>query len=228
MGDPPDRGTGGLHVRGNGMIRRTQAPKTPSSRPPLRRRRRPVMPMVRRAARWSGLLALAGLAYGGFALSRSPDRDVLLAEAADRVVAATASLGLVVEDVEVEGRETTDSSMIMTALAARRGASILAVDLWRAKAELEKLPWVRSAAIERRLPRTLHVRLSERRPLPLWEHAGKQHLVTRPAAAGTPKPAPAAPAGGGDPARRLDPLRPPAAGRRRYRRRPRRRAGRDA
>src|ERR1051325_1332759 len=95
MGDPPDRRTGGLPVRGHGMIRRTQAPKTPSSRPPPRRRRRPVMQTVRRAARWSGLLALAGLAYGGFARSRSPDRDTLLAEAADRVVAATASLGLV-------------------------------------------------------------------------------------------------------------------------------------
>ena len=161
------------------MIRRTQAPKTPSSRLPPRRRRRPVMPMVRRAARWSALLALAGLAYGGFALSRSPDRDTLLAEAADRVVAATASLGMVVEDIEVEGRETTDASIIMTALATRRGAPILAVDLWQAKAELEKLPWVRSAAIERRLPRTLHVRLTERRPLALWQHAGKQHLIDR-------------------------------------------------
>src|SRR4051812_16362110 len=130
MGDPPGRGTGNLHVRGNGMIRRTQAPKTPSTRLPPRRRR-PVMPMVRRATRWLALLALAGLAYGGFALSRSPDRDTLFAEAADRVVAATASLGMVVEDVEVEGRETTDASMIMTALAARRGAPILAVDLWR-------------------------------------------------------------------------------------------------
>jgi cell division protein FtsQ len=165
-----------LHVRGNGMIRRTQAPKTPSSRLP-RRRRRPVMPVVRRAARWSALLALAGLAYGGFALSRSPDRDVLLGEAADRVVAATASLGMVVEDIEVEGRETTDASMVVTALAARRGTPILAVDLWRAKAELEKLPWVRSAAIERRLPQTLYVRLTERRPLALWQHAGKQHLI---------------------------------------------------
>jgi len=85
----------------------------------------------------------------------------------------------VVEDIEVEGRETTDASIIMTALATRRGAPILAVDLWQAKAELEKLPWVRSAAIERRLPRTLHVRLTERRPLALWQHAGKQHLIDR-------------------------------------------------
>ena len=137
------------------------------------------MPMLRRAVRWSALIALAGLAYGGFALSRSPDRDALLAEAADRAVAATASLGLVVDEIEVEGRETTDGATIMAALAAGRGTPILAVDLWRTKAELEKLPWVRSAAVERRLPRTLYVRLTERRPLALWQHAGKQHVIDR-------------------------------------------------
>ena len=115
----------------------------------------------------------------GFALSRSPGRDALLAEAADRAVAVTASLGMVVDDIEVEGRETTESAMIMAALAAGRGTPILAVDLWRAKTELEKLPWVRSAAIERRLPHTLHVRLTERRPLALWQHEGKQHVIDR-------------------------------------------------
>ncbi len=161
------------------MIKRRQAPKAPSSRPPLRRRRRPIVPMLRRAVRWSGLVALAGLVYGGFALSRSPSRDALLADAADRVIAVTASLGMVVEDIEVEGRETTDAAMIIGSLSARRGTPILAVDLWRAKAELEKLPWIRSAAIERRLPHTLHVRLTERRPLALWQHEGKQELIDR-------------------------------------------------
>src|SRR3954454_1661524 len=118
MGDPTDRRTSGLHVRRNGMIKPTQAPKAPSSRPVPRRRRRPVMPILRRAARWSALVALAGLAYGGVAPSRSPSRDSLFAEAADRAVAATAALGMVVDDIEVEGRETTDSAMIMAALAA--------------------------------------------------------------------------------------------------------------
>jgi cell division protein FtsQ len=137
------------------------------------------MPMLRRVVRWSALIGLAGLVYGGFALSRSPTRDGLLAEAADRAVAATASLGLVVDDIEVEGRETTDGAMIMAALAAGRGTPILAVDLWRTKAELEKLPWVRSAEIGRRLPHTLHVRLTERRPMALWQHGGKQQLIDR-------------------------------------------------
>jgi cell division protein FtsQ len=161
------------------MITRNHASRGLSSRPPPRRRRRPIRPVLRRAARWSALVALAGLAYGGFALSQSPNRDALLAEARERAVAATAALGMVVENIEVEGRETTDAAMIMAALAAGRGTPILAVDLWRAKAELERLPWVRSAAIERRLPDTLHVRLTERRPLALWQHEGKQRLIDR-------------------------------------------------
>ena len=162
------------------MIRRTQAPKTPPSRPPPRRRRRPVLPMLRRAARWSALLALAGLAYGGVrAEPVAGSRQALLAEAADRVVAATASLGLVVNDIEVEGRETTDAATIMAALAA--GAARRSSRSVRAgrKQQLENLPWVRSAAIERRLPGTLHVRLTERRPLALWQHDGKQELIDR-------------------------------------------------
>jgi cell division protein FtsQ len=103
----------------------------------------------------------------------------MLAAAADRAIAASAGLGLVVTDIEVEGRETTDPATIMRALAADRGTPILAVSPSHAKQQLESLPWVRSAAIERRLPHTLFVRLVERRPLAVWQHGGKQELIDR-------------------------------------------------
>jgi hypothetical protein len=45
------------------MIKRAQAPKSASVRPSQRRRRRPIMPMLRRALRWSALVALAGLEF---------------------------------------------------------------------------------------------------------------------------------------------------------------------
>ena len=38
---------------------------------------------------------------------------------------------------------------------------------------------MRSAAIERRLPGTLFVRLVERHPLAVWQHDGKQELIDR-------------------------------------------------
>jgi cell division protein FtsQ len=137
------------------------------------------MPTVRRVALWTVVLLLIAGAYGGFVLSRLPLGEALFAEAVDRAVAASAALGLVVDNIEVEGRETTDAATIMAALAAERGTPILAIRPSRAKEQLEKLPWVRSAAIERRLPGTLYVRLVERRPLAVWQHDGKHQLIDR-------------------------------------------------
>lgn len=134
---------------------------------------------MRRAAAWVLLVVLAAGLYGALMLSRLPIGQAILVEAADRALAASAALGLVVDDIEVEGRETTDAATIMAALAARRGTPILAVSPSRAKEQLESLPWVRSAAIERRLPGTIFVRLVERHPLAVWQHAGKQELIDR-------------------------------------------------
>lgn len=157
------------------MIKRA---KRPAPAPPPRRRRR-LGPALRRITRGALLMLVVAGAYGGFVLSRLPAGQAILAEAADRALALSASLGLVVTNIEVEGRETTDAATILAALAADRGTPILAVRPSRAKEQLEKLPWVRSAAIERRLPGTLLVRLVERRPLAVWQHHGRQELIDR-------------------------------------------------
>src|SRR5262245_56705828 len=104
MGNPPDREPGGGHGRRNRMISR--AKKRPASAPPTPRRRRPIMPALRRTALWTALLLLIAGVYGGFVLRHLPAGQAILAEAADRVVAASAALGLVVSNIEVEGRET--------------------------------------------------------------------------------------------------------------------------
>jgi cell division protein FtsQ len=135
--------------------------------------------MVRRAVLWALPVVLAAGGYGAVTLSRLPSGQALLSAAADRTLAATASLGLVVSNIQVEGRETTEAATILAALSAQRGTPILAVSPSRAKQQLERLPWVRSATIERRLPGTLVVRLVERHPLAVWQHAGKQELIDR-------------------------------------------------
>jgi cell division protein FtsQ len=120
---------------------------------------------------------LAGGLYAAFQLSRSPLGQSAMEYAADRMLAGTARLGLVVTDVKVEGRETTDRETILAALGAGPGTPILAMSPRRAKEQLEALPWVRSAVVERRLPDTLYVRLVERKPLALWQHGGKLELI---------------------------------------------------
>jgi len=147
---------------------------------PVPRRARPgrLSALLRRSGLWVGIpVLLAGGIYGAVQLNRSSLGQLALQYVADRMLDGTARLGLVVTDVKVEGRETTDSETILAALGARPGTPILAMSPKRAKDQLEALPWVRSAVVERRLPDTLYVRLVERRPLALWQHGGKLELI---------------------------------------------------
>jgi cell division protein FtsQ len=129
---------------------------------------------------WVCIPALvAGGVYGAAQLSRSPIGQKALQYATDRLLDGTARLGLVVADIRVEGRETTDRETILGALGAAPGTPILAMSPSWAREQLEALPWVRSAVVERRLPDTLCVRLVERKPLALWQHGGKLELIDR-------------------------------------------------
>lgn len=161
-----------------GAAAATAADAAPPS-PRRRRRRRALAPSVWRTLRILLVLLILAAAYGAYALNGTPQGQALLAATEDQALAATASLGLVVEDIEVEGRKTTDAATIKAALAADRGTPIFAVSPSRAQRQLESLPWVRSATIERRLPSTLLVRLVEREPLALWQHDGKIDLIDR-------------------------------------------------
>jgi cell division protein FtsQ len=135
---------------------------------------------VRRFGLWIAVpVLLAGGLYAAVQLSRSPLGQSALQFAGDRILDGTARLGLVVADIQVEGRETTDRATVLTALGAGPGTPILAISPRRAKEQLETLPWVRSAAVERRLPDTLYVRLVERKPLAIWQHGGKIELIDR-------------------------------------------------
>jgi cell division protein FtsQ len=151
-----------------------------SAAPPSRLRRNVRTARLRRIG-WRLAVAVIAAATicGGvwFGMSRTGSAD--RQRVAARLLGASADIGLKVADIRVEGRETTDRETILTALGAGLGTPILAVDPVRARQQLEALPWVRSAAIERRLPDTLIVRLVERKPLALWQHNGKLDLIDR-------------------------------------------------
>jgi cell division protein FtsQ len=146
----------------------------------LRRPRRAGSALRRRCLMWVGIPLI--LAAGAFAATHgheAPSGAALLDGASRRLLEASAALGFRVVDIRVEGRETTDRETILDALGARPGIPIFAVDPARAKQQLESLPWVRSAVIERRLPDTIYVRLVEREPMALWQHGGKLDLIDR-------------------------------------------------
>ncbi|HEX9647156.1 MAG TPA: cell division protein FtsQ/DivIB [Alphaproteobacteria bacterium] len=152
------------------------------------RARRPAQGRSRRR-RWVGwlaplgrrrslaALALLGLAGGAAYGWASGLVARALAEAGRAAVAATADAGLVVREILVEGRVHAPPEALRAALGVGRGDPLLAVDAAAVRARLEALGWVRRAAVERRLPDMLYVRLVERRPVALWQHRRKLHLV---------------------------------------------------
>jgi cell division protein FtsQ len=140
-------------------------------------RRLPRAPWHGRAgAAGAAVLALIGtgwwLHHNGF-IARAA------ATAEQHVLAWTGRCGLAVGDIEVEGRHRVSRDAILEALGIGSGTPILAVDPVDAKRRLETIAWIRSAAVERRMPDTIYVRLVERRPLALWQRQGKLVVIDR-------------------------------------------------
>ena len=109
------------------------------------------------------------------------------AVASTRAVAEfSGRLGLRVTDVLVEGRNRADRQRILDALRVDRDMPILAFDAFAARGRLQQLEWIETVTISRRLPGTIYVRVSEYRPIAVWQHDGEITLINE---AGDPIPA---------------------------------------
>jgi len=97
----------------------------------------------------------------------------------ERLGNATAAVGLRVRDIVIEGRQKTPEALLRAALGVHSGDPILAFSVADAKARLETINWVQSATVERLLPGTIMVRLTERSPIAVWQHDGKFALIDR-------------------------------------------------
>src|SRR5581483_5673579 len=108
-------------------IGRTSQARAPRRRLAVARRPRRRMPRELRRAILIATPALIGAAiYGLVILGRTAPGAALYQKAEAGAIGLTAKLGLVVTDIEVTGRQTTDASTIMEALGATRGTPILA------------------------------------------------------------------------------------------------------
>ena len=149
------------------------APITPS--PPRRG-----SPRLKRLRRISARLALLAAIAGAPAWAWETGRlDPAVAAARQWAGNLWPALHLTVAELRVNGRGRTSQSAIQAALDIHRGAPILGVDLERAKERLEALPWIASAAVERKLPDTIHVQIVERIAVGRWRRRGRVLLVDR-------------------------------------------------
>lgn len=89
----------------------------------------------------------------------------------------TAGMGFTVKNIMVEGRRHADPDTIKAIVNVEKGDPLFSFDPDAAQAMIEKISWVRSAQVERRLPDTIYIRLEERQPMALWQRDGKITVI---------------------------------------------------
>lgn len=103
--------------------------------------------------------------------ARGRRRLRMLAVVVGLVLAAFVAFGVsrsplfAVERIAVEGASTTDEAAILDVVGIDDGDPILYVDLAAAARRIEALPWIATAEVERNLPRTVRITVTERTPI---------------------------------------------------------------
>jgi cell division protein FtsQ len=149
--------------------------------PPGGTLRRPGKRLSGPSARWlrrgfkAGIVVaacvIAGLAWRSGRLETTAER------AASRGVMLLAECGFRVEEVDVSGRIHTDPKALLDVAGLSRGNPILGFNPEEIRRRIETLPWVESAAVERRLPHTVAITVMERTPIALWQHNAHISLI---------------------------------------------------
>ena len=70
-----------------------------------------------------------------------------------------------IQQIDVQPNGIIGAETLRRFAHVKPGANLLALDLNRVKRDLELVPWIQSAAVERVLPRTLILRVTEREPI---------------------------------------------------------------
>lgn len=91
--------------------------------------------------------------------------------------AVSSRAGLILARYEVRGQRYTTEREIVAALAIEQGTPLLSIDLTAARARVERLPWVKSALVERVLPDSLSIEVTERRAAAVWSMPERDRLI---------------------------------------------------
>ncbi len=97
----------------------------------------------------------------------------------ERFGSLAALAGFRVRNVIILGRDHTPPALLRAALGVRPGDPTFGISLAAARERVESLAWVKSAVIERRLPGTIVVSLTERRPFAIWQNGGRFTVIDR-------------------------------------------------
>ena len=81
------------------------------------------------------------------------------------------------DDVMLVGHKRTSLEAVLDALQIAPHQQMNTIDFDAKKRDLEKLPWVRHAIIERKLPNKLKITILEKTPIARWQNQGEYFLL---------------------------------------------------
>lgn len=161
-GPPKKRGPG----KGGG---RRNAPATPGKMAVLGR-----MDLSPRAV----MIAIAaGVVVLGGVLATGARAERIGASFSNSLHGATASMGLKLARVDIEGESPEANAAIRRAINLYAGQPMTGIDLDQVRQRVETVGWVKSARVERLLPDRLVVSVVEHDRLAIWQSGGRNLVV---------------------------------------------------
>ncbi len=150
-------------------------PVKKAHRQPLSAQLATVLPMqedtIRRSGNWLILGLLAAMVIAASMMLRLPQM------AAWQVGEGIGQLGFTVERVEIQGIDQMERLPVYAVALDQPSMAMPNVDITEIRDRVEALSWVQSARVSRRLPDTLVVSITERRPTAIWQHDQQLYLV---------------------------------------------------
>lgn len=139
----------------------TRSPANEIEPPPPRLRRLAAGVRRHRARIARGLILAGSLTFGGWmAAAELPGARFLT-----------------IDDIVVHGNEQLSAGEVLALMPDLRGAAILSVDLDEQRRLLSASPWLTGGTLRRRLPSTVEVFVTERRPVALARFGGRLFLL---------------------------------------------------
>lgn len=131
----------------------------------------------RRMLRYPPVLITLGLLSSGYWVYHQGYHQFLLYYYEHVLLETSNKTGLILKDVYLEGQHYTKDTDIINAIDLQIGEPLMHIDIHHIKTELEALPWIRYAMVERLYPSTLRIHLIERKPLALWQYENQLKLI---------------------------------------------------
>lgn len=123
--------------------------------------------------RLAGTVAVLGFIFVVAAIILTLKNDLVnkrINEIKDSLFEWGGTQGLVLEDIVISGREHTTKAEINQVLNLERGANMLKLDVYKVKQQLETLPWVKEAIVQKGFfPNVVNIRLIEREVKAIWQ-----------------------------------------------------------